>query len=102
METMMNMERSLLEKWRVLPRDKQQEVLDFVESIEQNLRESTHGNTAASIESPTRPSMQEIARLTVAERHQILAPYIAATAEDFLNDPELTEFSVLDGEDWEA
>ena len=102
METMMNMERSLLEKWRVLPRDKQQEVLDFVESIEQNLRESTHGNTAASIESQTRLSMQEIARLPVAERHQILAPYIAATAEDFLNDPELTEFSVLDGEDWEA
>jgi hypothetical protein len=46
--------------------------------------------------------MPEIARLPVAERHQILAPYIAATAEELLNDPELTEFSVLDGEDWEA
>lgn len=102
METMMNMERSLLEKWRLLPREKQQEVLDFVESIEQNIRESTHGNAAVAIKSPTRLSMQEIARLPVAERHQILAPYIAATAEDFLNDPELTEFSVLDGEDWEA
>ena len=48
-----------------------------------------------------RLSLQEIARLPVKERHQILAPFIAATAEDFLTDPELTEFSVLDGEDWE-
>ena len=101
METAMNMERSLLEKWRLLPREKQQEVLDFVESIEQNLRLNKDANTAASIESPTRLSMQEIARLPVEERHKILAPYMAATAEDFLNDPELTEFSVLDGEDWE-
>ncbi|MEA5582686.1 hypothetical protein VB620_15205 [Nodularia harveyana UHCC-0300] len=48
-----------------------------------------------------RISLQEIARLPVTERHKILAPFIAATAEDFLNDPELTEFAVLDGEDWE-
>ncbi|CBN57471.1 MULTISPECIES: hypothetical protein [Kamptonema] len=46
-------------------------------------------------------SLQEIARLPVTERHQLLAPFIAATAEYFLTDPELTEFSVLDGEDWE-
>jgi hypothetical protein len=38
----------------------------------------------------------------LAERHKILKPFIAAIAEDFLNDPELTEFSVLDGEDWET
>ncbi|TVP66445.1 MAG: hypothetical protein EA343_01365 [Nodularia sp. (in: Bacteria)] len=48
-----------------------------------------------------RISLQEIAQLPVAERHKILVPFIAATAEDFLNDPELTEFAVLDGEDWE-
>lgn len=94
METAMNMERSLLEKWRLLPRKKQQEVLDFVESIEQNLQENRDANTAEAIGSPIRLSMQEIARLPVAERHKILAPYIPATAEDFLNDPELTEFSI--------
>jgi hypothetical protein len=55
-----------------------------------------------SISSKNQLSLQEIARLPVAERHQILAPFIAATAEDFLNEPELTEFSVLDGEDWET
>ncbi|MEH1836830.1 MAG: hypothetical protein V7L29_33520 [Nostoc sp.] len=47
-------------------------------------------------------SLQEIASLSLAERHKILEPFIAATAEDFLNDPELTEFSVSDGEDWET
>ncbi|QHG18618.1 hypothetical protein [Nostoc sp. ATCC 53789] len=47
-------------------------------------------------------SLQEIASLSLAERHKILEPLIAAIAKDFLNDPELTEFSVLDGEDWET
>ncbi|MCC5666284.1 hypothetical protein LC653_20770 [Nostoc sp. CHAB 5784] len=47
-------------------------------------------------------SLKEIASLSLAERHKILEPLIAATAEDFLNDPELTEFSVLDGEDWQT
>jgi hypothetical protein len=46
-------------------------------------------------------SLKEIASLSLVERHKILKPFIAATAEDFLNDPKLTEFSVLDGEDWE-
>jgi hypothetical protein len=43
----------------------------------------------------------EIARLPIAERHKLLAPSIPATVDDFLHDPELTEFSILDGEDWE-
>ncbi|MEH2129834.1 MAG: hypothetical protein V7K86_04060 [Nostoc sp.] len=47
-------------------------------------------------------SLKEIASRSLEERHKILEPLIAATAEDFLNDPELTEFSVLDGEDWET
>lgn len=47
-------------------------------------------------------SLRETARLPLEERYKILEPFIAAIAEDFLNDPELTEFSVLDGEDWET
>ncbi|MFS0517148.1 hypothetical protein ACEYW6_20865 [Nostoc sp. UIC 10607] len=46
-------------------------------------------------------SLQEITSLSLAERHKILEPFITDTAADFLNDPELTEFSVLDSEDWE-
>ncbi|BAZ25819.1 hypothetical protein NIES4073_67250 [Kalymmatonema gypsitolerans NIES-4073] len=42
-----------------------------------------------------------MAKLPVEERHKLLAPYIAST-EDFFKDPELTEFSVLDGQDWES
>jgi hypothetical protein len=27
---------------------------------------------------------------------------LSATAEDFANDPAMTEFAVLDGEDWDS
>ena len=70
----MNLERSLLEKWRLFPREKQQEVLDFVESIEQNMRKSKHVNAAIASESQTRLSIN--CEASVSERHQILAPYI--------------------------
>jgi hypothetical protein len=46
-------------------------------------------------------SMRQLAKMSLNERHQYLAPYIPKIAEDFLNDPELTEFCVLDAEDWE-
>ncbi|MDJ0717811.1 MAG: hypothetical protein QNJ54_26925 [Prochloraceae cyanobacterium] len=36
----MNTEQKLLEKWRELPKDKQQEVLQFVESIAQTQKQS--------------------------------------------------------------
>jgi hypothetical protein len=51
--------------------------------------------------SPISP-LQEIAKLSIAERHKILSPFVKETAEDFTNDPELTEFSILDAEDWET
>ncbi|MBG1271542.1 hypothetical protein F8S12_36840 [Nostoc sp. WHI] len=57
---------------------------------------------SSNLQQQKRLSLREIARLPIAERHKILEPFIAATAEDFFNDPELTEFSVLDGEDWET
>ena len=44
------------------------------------------------------PSLQEIAKLSIPERHRLLSPFISGMAEDFKNDPELTIFSVLDGE----
>ena len=46
-------------------------------------------------------SMRQIAKLPLTERHKYLKPYILKTAEDFRNDPELTEFSILDTEDWD-
>lgn len=50
---------------------------------------------------PTKPSLQQLARLPLSQRHQALEPFIAETAEDFRDDPELTEFAALDNEDRE-
>lgn len=58
--------------------------------------------TSIEAEPQTKLSLQQIALLPLKERHKLLAASIALTAEDFLNDPELTEFSILDGEDWDA
>ena len=46
-------------------------------------------------------SLQELVKLPLTERHRLLSPFVAEMAEDFANDPELTEFAVLDGEDWD-
>ncbi|MEA5486700.1 MULTISPECIES: hypothetical protein [Pseudanabaena] len=44
-------------------------------------------------------SLRELVKLPLTERHRLLSPFVAEMAEDFANDPELTEFAVLDGED---
>ncbi|MGH8000899.1 MAG: DUF2281 domain-containing protein [Brasilonema sp.] len=106
MSETINIEQAVLNNLRILPNAQQQEVLDFVEFLVQKsgkLKQVSSKDSDSSISSTTQEnkqlSLQEIAKLPVEERHKLLAPYVAATAEDFLNDPELTEFSVLDGED---
>jgi hypothetical protein len=98
------LEQIVLNNLRILPTDKQQEVLDFVEFLVQKAKQSQYLSSKSSEynSSLTELSFTEIAKLPIAERHKILAPYMAITAQDFLTDPELTEFSVLDGEDWET
>ncbi len=86
-----NIEKAVFEHFRVLPFAQQQEVLDFVEFLTQKLARNQNKSLA----------LVEIAKLPIAERHKLLSPSIPATADDFLQDPELTEFSILDGEDWE-
>jgi hypothetical protein len=101
MSHLINIEQAILENLRSLSHEKQQEVLDFVEFlVQKTVNQNQLANETIS-QPQQRLSLQEIARLPLAERHKILEPFIAATAEDFLTDPELTEFSVLDGEDWE-
>ncbi len=109
MSETLNIEQAVLNNLRILPNEKKQEVLDFIEFLVQKTgqqiqvsREALDSSNSSQIQQPKQLSLQEIARLPVTDRHQILAPYIAATAEDFLNEPDLTEFSVLDGEDWET
>jgi len=103
-----NFEQAVLEYLRQLPTEKQQEVLDFAQFLVQKTEhkkqlssESYESNISSTTEPSLTLSLREIASLPIAERHKILAPFIPATAEDFMNYPELTEFSVLDGEDWE-
>lgn len=87
-----NLEQTLLETVRSLPPSQQEAVLNFARSL------SSH---AQQTPPPLTLSLQQIAKLPVRDRNQLLAPYVAAMAEDFQTDPELTEFSVLDTEDWE-
>lgn len=101
MSDTIDIEQAILENLRSLSHDKQQEVLDFVEFLVQKTANQKQLVNEAVSKPQKRLSLQEIASLPIAERHKILEPFIAATAEDFLTDPELTEFSVLDGEDWE-
>jgi hypothetical protein len=102
-----NFEKALLDNLRQLPTEKQQELLDFVQFLVQKVEqkkqlpsESSEYNSSSATQPALNLSLREISRLPIAEHHKILAPYMAATAEDFLTDPELTEFSVLDGADF--
>jgi hypothetical protein len=44
------------------------------------------------------PSLQEIAKLSLSERHRFLRPLIQEIAEDVNKDPELDLFSEIEGE----
>ncbi|WP_008313237.1 DUF2281 domain-containing protein [Leptolyngbya sp. PCC 6406] len=89
MQSAISLEQAVLDNLRQLPPEKQQQVLDFAEFLRQK-------NAAL----PTMPSLQHLASLPLSKRHQLLEPFITDTATDFKTDPELTEFSVLDTEDW--
>ena len=84
-------EQIIIENLRQLSSTQQQEVLNFTEFLRQKFAPAT-GSVL---------SLQQLAKLSVKERHQHLQATIAATANDFCTDPELTEFSVLDTADWE-
>lgn len=89
-----NLEQTLLETVRSLPPNQQEAVLNFARNLS--------GESVSTAElPPLKLSLQQIAKLPIHDRNQLFAPYIPAMAEDFQNDPELTEFSVLDTEDWE-
>ncbi len=92
MPSIANLERDILENLRQLPPEKQQEVLNFTEF----LRQKTVSKTPA-----IKLSLREIAAMPIDQRHQVLIQYIPETAQDFLTDPELTEFAVLDFDGWE-
>ena len=101
MSEKINFEQAVLEHLRQLPREKQQEVLDFaqllVQQVEQKKQlpsESSESNSSSTTAPTLKLSLREIASLPIAERYKILAPFIPATAEDFLTYPELYQFNM--------
>ena len=46
-------------------------------------------------------SLQQIVKMPLTERHRYLKQFMDSTAQDFQDDPELTEFEVLDTADWD-
>jgi hypothetical protein len=86
------MQQAIVETVQILSLAQQEQVLSFAQSLS--------NTTPLSNIMPMKPSLRKLAMLPVAEQHRILANYVPMMAEDFRNDPELTEFSVLDGEDW--
>lgn len=83
------LEKDILQNLRQLSPEQQQQVLDFITTLSDNTRKSL------------KLSLQQIANLPLSERHQYLAQFVPAMTDDFLHDPELTEFNVLDTEDWD-
>ena len=93
-----NLEQTLLKTVRSLPPSQQEAVLNFARSLSSDI--STATLPLAELP-PLKLSLQQIAKLPIRDRNQLLAIYVAAMAKDFETDPGLTEFSVLDTEDWE-
>jgi hypothetical protein len=89
MQSILSIEQSILASLRQLPPEKQQQVLSFARSLQQSDRELP----------PQWHSLREIAAMPTTQRHELLSQYIPAMVQDFLDDPELTEFAVLDAED---
>jgi hypothetical protein len=83
-------ERIILDNLRQLSPTQQQEVLNFTEFLLHKF---------ATITPAAHLSLRQLAKLPIEKRHQYLQSTIAETVNDFATDPELTEFSGLDGED---
>jgi hypothetical protein len=93
MQPTIDYEQIILNNLRQLSVTQQQEVLDFTEFLRQKFAVK---NPEDSL------SLQQLAKLPVKDRHQYLKAFIPATANDFSTDPALTEFAVLDIEDWDT
>ena len=65
------------------------------------LTQLSHAERLAVIEEALRQLRQEIDRPTSTARTRSLQQAAEALREDYLNDPELTAFTILDSEAWD-
>ncbi|GEM_PF-417317 len=106
MKPTINIEQKLLQNLRLLPPDKQQEVLDFVQFLVQrsqqvNLLQNAPFDASISSTEPTLPKRSFRDFLTrILEAHKILEQSLELTTQQDLTAAQLTEFFVLDGEDY--
>jgi hypothetical protein len=87
-----SLEQQIIRSLRLLPVQKQKAVLEFPLSL--------HANTQAA--PLVTQSLSDISKIPLTEQKKVIEPYLSAMAEDFTNDPVMTEFSVLDSEDWDG
>ena len=101
-----NLEKTLLENLRLLPTERQQEVLEFVQLLVhqgQKVKQSPNESSEFSIW-PTEPphpkrSLMDFFRVLL-KSPKILEPSVEITTQQDLTAAQLTEFFVLDGEDY--
>lgn len=71
---------------------------DFSEFLSLIPQSDSTDSLNQDLSSMSLPSLQEIAKLPISERHKLLSPYMDEMAEIFNNDPELTLCSLSDEE----
>jgi hypothetical protein len=87
-----SLEQQIIRSLRSLPVQKQEAVLEFALSLHAS-------NQTAPL---VTQSLYDISKLSLTEQKKVIEPYLSAMAEDFATDPVMTEFSVLDSEDWDG
>ena len=87
-----DVEMDLIERLRALPLAGQLPTLAYTETLSQEFNVQTFGHTT---------TLRQILALSRSERNELLTRCIPGIVADFEEYPELREFSLLDGLDWE-
>ncbi|MEG4533433.1 hypothetical protein [Microcoleus sp. D2_18a_D3] len=100
-----NLEKKLLENLQLLPTEKRQEVLDFVQflvhqaQVKPSLNESSESNFLQT--EPSHPKRSFIEFLScVLESPPILKPFVEITTQQDLTAAQLTEFFAVNSEEY--
>jgi hypothetical protein len=87
-----DVEMALVERFRSLPLEGQLQTLAYTETLSQEFNVQTSDRAT---------TLRQILALSRSERNEFLTRCIPGIVADFEEYPELREFSMLDGLDWE-
>jgi hypothetical protein len=90
MSVLRDVDTAVFERFRSLPLDGQN--LAYTETLSQEFNVKTSDRAT---------TLRQILALSISERHEFLTRCIPGIVADFEEYPELREFSMLDGLDWE-